>query len=485
MTRPNIVWLVADHFAWHNHRQYLNLPNYDRIASEGVAFDRAYAVTPQCQPARGAMLTGKYPHRSGMVLNDGKSGTKREFDANDQLISAPLLDAGYRCGYFGKWHCGRETRASDFGFEGWSLPGYGHPYLSKAYADYLSDQGLPAPRVEIDCDLGNSDNGGRTFDLTQHGWGPFAAGGRFLTPIETHEAFFVAHLAKRWLEGLSGDAPFFLRVDVWGPHHPYHSAGRFAGSVAPEDIAEYPSFRQTYEDLPLTYESCRRRWNRGPDVRDWSKWQVLMARCYEQAMLVDAAFGLVLDTLEQRGLLDDSLVIMNADHGDLTGTHGNMFNKDSLMVEEVLRIPLAIRPPAGTVGGTQTDALVSNLDLPATVLDAAQLSTAAMDGASLLPLALGQTVPWRTQLMCEHHGGFRLEHVQRCLISERYKYVAHLEDYDELYDLVDDPYEMHNLFRDPAARDQLSAARRDLAEIMRRTQDNSESATQLLAQLAS
>lgn len=428
-------------------------------------------------------MTGQYPHRSGMVLNDGKSGTKREFDDGDRLISAALLDAGYRCGYFGKWHCGRETVAGDFGFEGWSLPGYGHPYRSEAYADYLKEEGLPAPRVEIDCDLGDPSNVGRVFDLTEHGWGPFAAGGRFQTPLETHEAFFVAHLARRWLEGLTTDAPFFLRVDVWGPHHPYHSAGCFAGAINPNKIPEFPSFRQTYEDLPLTYEDCRRRWDRGPDIRDWSKWQVLMARCYEQTMLVDAAFGLVLDALEEQGRLDDTLIIMNADHGDLTGTHGNLFNKDSLMVEEVLRIPMAMRCPGKATTGMKSDALVSNLDLPATVLDAAQIPNTGMDGSSLLPLVGATDVPWREHIMCEHHGGFRLEHFQRCLVGERYKYIAHLEDFDELYDLIDDPYEMHNLFRDPSYQELLVESRKRLADIMRRMEDESESSVKLLNQM--
>lgn len=483
----NIVWLLADHFMWHGHRKYLDLPNMQRVAARGVSFDRAYAVTPQCQPARGAMLTGMFPHRSGMILNNGASGTKAELDDGDPLITDVLLQNGYRCGYFGKWHTGQERIPKDFGLEGWSLHGYGYPYKSERYSAYLAENNLPAPRVRIDRDVENPANEGREFDLMQtpKGWGPFAAGGRLTTPIETHEAFFIADMATKWLEDLEEDRPFFLRMDTWGPHHPYHSAGDFVGKVSPESITEHPSYRQTYENLPLTYEACRRKWSTPDERRDWSYWQPLLARAYEQAMVVDAAFGRVLDALEKLGRLENTMVIVTADHGDLTGSHGDLFNKDSLMVEEVLRIPLCMHVPGQVAGGIRTDALVSTLDLPATVLDAAGLSSDGRDGVSLLPFASGKTPPgFRQDLFCEHHGGFRLEHFQRCIIEKRFKYIAHLDDYDELFDLSEDPYETQNLINDPASAPTLARLRARLATRMHETNDNCPSAIALCSQVS-
>ena len=481
--RPNIVWMLADHFPFVHHQANYRLDLYDRLSAEGVAFEQAYAVCPQCQPARASMLTGLYPHRHGMLVNDGKSGVRSDFSETDRLISAPLRQAGYACGYFGKWHCGLSTLASDFGFEGWSQFRYGNPYTSAEYRAYLDETGLPAPRVTIDRDFKAPENEGKTFDLLQAGWGPFAAAGHFLSPIETHEAFFVAHLARRWLAGQIGRQPFFLRVDPWGPHHPYHSAGRFVDAIDPDAIPETPNFRRAYDDLPLTFEDCRRRWRRGDDVRDWSYWSVPLARAYEQAMVVDAAFATVVAMLEAEGILEDTLIVMNADHGDLIASHGNLFNKDSLMVEETMRVPMVVRWPGAAANGTSSDALVSNMDLTATVLDAAGASMGDIDSVSLRPILDGSRRGLRDELVCQHHGAFKIEFFQRLLRHGSLKYVAHLNDYDELYDLEADPYELNNLAHDPDSGPVLGEMRTRLIVAMDRLGDDSPDSTELIRQL--
>jgi arylsulfatase A-like enzyme len=483
MQSMNVVWLLADHFAYAHHHGNYSLPTFDRLAAEGVAFDRAYAVCPQCQPARASMLTGLYPHRHGMLVNDGKSGAKSDFGADDQLISAPLREAGYTCGYFGKWHCGLSTLPSDFDFEGWSEFRYGSPYASDAYAEYLRAKGLPGPQVVIDKDFVDPANEGETFDLLGNGWGPFSASGRLLGPIETHEAFFVASMANDWLTETVGEKPFFLRVDPWGPHHPYHSAGEFVGAIDPDCIPETPNFHRTYEGMPLTFENCRRRWNRGEDIRDWSEWKTPLARAYEQAMVVDAAFGTVVDHLEALGLLDNTLIIMNADHGDAIAAHGTMFNKDSLMIEETMRVPMVVRWPGMASNGARCDALVTNLDLPATVVDAAGVETWEMDGQSLRPALEDVETPLRDDLLCQHHGAFRIEMFQRMLRHEDLKYVAHLNDFDELYDLGDDPFEINNLARNPEHRAALQDMRTRLIDLMQSLQDDSPDSRALIAEI--
>ncbi len=484
MKRPNIVWLVADHLAFSHHREHLNLPTYDRLCAEGVAFEQAYSVCPQCGPARASMLTGQYPHHHGMLVNDGASGVRRDFEPDARLFSHRLAEAGYSNGYFGKWHCGIERTAQDYGFEGFSMPGYGLPYRSETYHHYLEELGLPEPQMQVDWALGDPEQVGKTFTIGPNGRGPFVSAGHFVTPPETHEAKFVAHLAAEWLRHRADAAtPFCLRVDVWGPHHPYHSADPFVDNVNPDSIPEYPSYRQTYEGLPLTYESCRRRWTSEAEPRPWAFWQPALARCYEQVMLVDAAFGDVLDTLDEMGLAEDTLVIMTADHGDLIASHGDLFNKDCLMVEETTRIPMALRWPKGIAAGSTSQALVSNLDLVPTVLAAAGADQQNLDGQSLLDLARDPHQPGRDSLMCEHHGGFRLEHFQRMLRWQNYKYVAHLDDYDELYDLSEDPYELNNLVWDPGHGDVLHEVRGHLLNQMRSYQDNARDARRLIAEI--
>ena len=150
--RPNIVWLLADHQAFQHHIRLdaprPAIPTHDRIAAEGIRFTRADAVCPLCTPARASMLTGVYPHKHGMIMNNGDLGSRVEFDPDAKLFSHFLRRAGYRCGYFGKWHCGNQRGPMDYEFEGWSMPGYGYPYHSEDYAAYLAEKGLPQAEAE-------------------------------------------------------------------------------------------------------------------------------------------------------------------------------------------------------------------------------------------------------------------------------------------------------------------------------------------------
>lgn len=235
--------------------------------------------------------------------------------------------------------------------------------------------------------------------------------------------------------------------------------------------------------MTLTFENCRRRWNQAEDVRDWSAWTVPLARAYEQAMVVDAAFGTVVDHLEALGLLDDTLIILNADHGDAIAAHGNMFNKDSLMIEETMRVPMVVRWPGMASNGARSDALVSNMDLPATVMDAADVETWDMDGKSLRPTLEDVGAPLRDDLLCQHHGAFRVEMFQRMLLHGDFKYVAHLNDYDELYDLNEDPYELRNLAGDDRHAAVLVEMRSRLVRRMQDIQDNSADALALIREI--
>jgi len=205
LSKPNIVWLLTDHHIFKHHRDLPGpspeIPVYDRICREGVEFRQANAVCPLCQPARASLLTGQYPHRHGMVMNDGHCGSRHDFDPDTRLFSTPLREAGYRVGYFGKWHCGDQRLAADYGFEGWSLPDYGHPYAAPEYATYLEELGLPFATVDVEHHMNKPEF--RTKGVPLKNEEPFRlmpAGGVLTTPLETHEAYFVNHMASRWIE---------------------------------------------------------------------------------------------------------------------------------------------------------------------------------------------------------------------------------------------------------------------------------------------
>ena len=488
--RPNIVWLLTDHHAFQHHVGLgPGLPAmvaYRRVAAQGVEFTRAQAVCPLCTPARASMLTGVYPHRHEMVMNNGDCGSRLDFEPDARLFSHALGEAGYRCGYFGKWHVGEVRGPWDYGFEGWSMLGYGHPYHDEAYAAYLDERGLAQAEVEVEWHFAHADRCGR-YRLSEepNEYHHMESAGVLTTPVETHEAFFVSHLACRWLEERARDGePFCLRADVWGPHQPYFVGAPFANTVDPRSIPEYPSFGHDLADRPVLHQRFRDWRHKAATVgHTWEAWQPVVARCYEHVAQVDAALGRVLDALDRLGLADDTLVLYTADHGDVVGAQGGVFDKDSLMVEETMRIPLALRWPGVIDPGRATDALASNMDLVPTVLEAAGAAMPPADGASLLPVARDPSVPWRDDLMCQHHGHGHPA-FQRLLLWDRYKHVAHLDDRDELYDLAADPHELHNRIDDPALAGVLAQMRDRLARQMAACDDDGDDARKLLGQMA-
>jgi arylsulfatase A-like enzyme len=508
MQHPNIVWLNSDHFAYAHHielnRALIRTPTFDRLCAEGVRFDNAYTVCPLCTPARASLVTGQYPHGHGILNNDGKFGSRQAFLPDAPIYSRDLRDVGYRSALIGKWHAvgGGAGTAQDHGFEGWTAPGYGDPYSSQRYRDYLRERGLPIdPMVDIEWHIRDASRLGRTRLETTGGKASgvayHATAGVIEGPKEVHEAYFVTHLANQYLEERSRDGePFCLRVDPWGPHQPYYVAAPFAGTVDPDDIAPYPSFTHTLEDRPAHHRDFRAQITKGALPVTWDDWRPVVARCYEHIALVDDALGTVLETLDRLGMADNTIVMYSADHGDILASHGGLFDKGWLMVEETMRIPLAIRSPGYTAGhavrGRQSPALVSNLDIVATVRDAAGVIVPRGDGVSLLPLLTEpdlENPAWREDLMLESHGHYGRNLLQRMLRWKNWKYVAHLDesgDHDELYDLDADPYELRNRIReaqDPTVRAAFAELQQRLVAQMIRFKDDSPDALRLIAHL--
>ena len=481
-TKPNIVFLLNDHQAYYRHGwdtgPKVRRPQFDRLAAEGIGFHRAYTACPLCGPARRTMLTGLFPHNHGEIKND----SNHPYDRPVYLDA--LAAGGYRNYYYGKWHAGAGT-AMDHHCQGFNYPSYNNPYTKPEYERYLAERGLPQPQVRIE-QMFWAIEGVRRGDLYRQRarWCNEHACGILTTPKETHEAFFLANLACDKLRELAADGDgraFSLRVDFWGPHQPYFPTREYADMYDPRAIPEYGNFRDDLTTKPEIYrlETSDGLQDSGriilPSPKPWGEWQEVLARSYAQTTLVDDAGGLVLDTLDELGLADNTLVIWTTDHGDALACHGGHFDKASYMPEEMIRVPLAVRFPGRIPAGRQSDALVSNIDVAPTMLDAAGLAFADdVDGESLLPLCEGRGGAWRDDLMCETYGHHQ-DHVGRVVLTDRFKYVANRGDMDELYDLTEDPYEMTNRIDEAAYGEVLADMQRRLAA-WQRTRGDPETA---------
>lgn len=476
--RPNIVYILNDHQAYYRHGwdggPKVQRPSFDRFGEQGVIFDRAYTACPLCGPARRTMLTGLFPHNHLEIKND----TEHPYDR--ELYLDVLAQGGYRNYYYGKWHAGPGT-ALDHHCEGFNYPSYNNPYTKPEYKEYLAKKGLPEPEIQIERSFweGRGIEEGRRYRQDK-AWCNEHAVGIMTTPDETHEAFFLAHLATERLKEIKAsgsDEPFSLRVDFWGPHQPYFPTKRFAEMYNPEGIPEYGNFRDDLHDKPEIYrtEANYRIGRNGklvqPSPLPWSEWQKVLARAYAQITLMDAAGGLIVQAIDDLGFGNDTLVIWTTDHGDAVACHGGHFDKRSYMPEEMVRIPWAMRFPGRIPAGQISGRLISNIDLAPTILEAAGLSfEEPVDGRSLLPLASGEASDWREDLMSETHGHGE-DHIGRLLVTDRFKYVANAGQIDELYDLANDPFEMRNLIHDTKFAGVADDMRKRLAAWQEKTGD--------------
>lgn len=452
---PNILLIITDHQAFHAHDrpgEYdYKWPRYEQFASQGARFDRAYSVAPICTPARASMMTGMYPSRHGLIWNplSRQTGNLWDFRQGQLLYSNYLSEAGYRNAYVGKWHCGHEKLPVDYGIEGWSLADYGKVYMSEEYQAYADSRGFGPARALFEHAADHPEREGQTIVLHDPcDWAFMNASGILEGPAEAHEEQFVAHLAVEKLRELARtDQPWSLVASFWGPHQAYFPTEEFAALVDPWAIPEYPSFRDDLSGRPLRHFLHRDFHHVGArKYTEWSIWQEILARCYAQALQLDAAIGTILDALDESGAAENTLVIWCADHGDAVASHGGLWDKASTFTEEVARVPMAVRWPAAFAGERRVSRLVSNMDVTATMLAAGGIGVPEdMSSRSLLPLCgAGENADWPDLLVCEHNGHGE-EILQRIAMCGQYKYVAALYDGDELYDLEQDPYEMRNL----------------------------------------
>jgi arylsulfatase A-like enzyme len=275
------------------------------------------------------------------------------------------------------------------------------------------------------------------------------------------------------LEEFSQDEenPFFIRLDFDGPHPPLVVSEPYASMIDPADIAPLPNFVDPLINKPAIQHIKRKHWK--TDQMTWADWQPLLAHYYGMVSLIDAQIGRVLDRLDELGLADDTLVLFTSDHGDTMGSH-NTWNKDYTMYDEIYRIPFVARWPGKIEAGSRCDSYMHNsLDIAPTLLEAAGAQLPAdIDGQTLLPLLKGQPQERLREAFAQFHGCHMGLYSMRMLQTDRFKYVFHVNDIDELYDHDHDPHELNNVANDPAYAEDIKVLRRQMVAWLARTKDH-------------
>lgn len=439
--RPNILWIGVDQLRYDtpgcNGNTVCRTPMIDRLAREGVNFTNAYTTCPLCTPARASMLTGRFAFKHGMGTNcDLYHSLARELPDPQMLLHHRLRNIGYRCGFVGKWHIGTRQGATDHGFEGMGLPGYGDIINDAGFREYLGKAGLSYGPAKNPI-FGNPN---RKTLLAGHWDGP----------VQSTPAYYVAEYAIDLLNRMAADKkPFFIDCQFWGPHSPHLPAGEFIGRHDRNAILPWINFQDDLQGKPVSIRRFRESFYRALP-QDWSGWREIVGLYYDYTSMIDAQIGRILDRLDSLGLAGKTIVIFESDHGDMIGGHG-LFDK-GFMYEDNFRIPLIVRWPARS-GPRTCNALVYNMDIFPTLLDVLGCPDQTLDGKSFLKALEGGAIPnAREAIYLEFHGIRYLSSQRAVVTREGYKYIFNPGDFDEFYDLNKDPGELHNLINSVAHR---------------------------------
>jgi arylsulfatase A-like enzyme len=446
-SRPNIILLYSDDHAAHalsayrSHLPYaLNLPatpNLDRIAREGMLFRNAFVTNSICGPARAAVLTGQYGHLSGVLTN------RDSLHPTHTTFPKLLQQGGYQTALIGKWHL-HELPA---GFDHYEiLRGQGAYYNPVFFmpGDTVQPTGytqdiITARTVEW---LDRGRNPADPFMLMVH----FNAPHRFWDPGPTELPLYRdADLPE----------PPTLFDDGSGRAFP---ASDFEMTIAQDLVArdlklvEPPGLNeQQLADWKRWYdpenEAFRAANLRGNALVRW-KYQRYIKDYMRAVAGIDRNVGALLDQLQRRGLLDNTVIIYSSDQGFFLGDNG-WFDK-RWMYEESLRTPLLVRWPGTIKPGAVADQLVMNLDFAQTILDIAGVRAAPeMQGMSFLPILRGEKPAWRDAIYYQYfeYPGWHMVHRQYGVRDHRYKLIHFYErNRWELFDLQRDPHELRSVY---------------------------------------
>ncbi|MEA1951203.1 MAG: sulfatase-like hydrolase/transferase [Planctomycetota bacterium] len=388
--KPNLLVVFSDQQHWNAlgfRDDFFETPALDAFARESLVFENAFCTTPQCSPSRSSLLTGFYPSKTRVMGNVGNSGGN---PLAQRTIATELAAAGYRTGYFGKWHLGRMAVA----VEGWD-------------------------RHEFKIDDAN-------------------------TTVKS-----LAFLR----EPQSQERPFAIFASLNNPHDIYHFKGHrvdppgkripLPDSWAKETFEHKPPVQKQY----MLEDQGKAIWGR--PRRMWEQYR----DCYRaKTRLYDRQFGKIVAELKRQGQWENTIVVVTSDHGDSDCCNRLIF-KGPYMYEHMVRIPLMIRLPKqfggsghGTLSGLQT--IIA--DVAPTIRDCCGLDARKADGFSLAPTLTGKTPQQsRDFVVSQYYGKQRWVNPIRMIRTADFKFNRYIRHGDELYDLKNDPGELVNLAADP------------------------------------
>lgn len=452
VSKPNLVFIFADQMRGDCIGAVGGealTPNLDRIADQGILFNRCMSNSPLCVPARTCLMTGQLVRENGIWSN--RSGA----DPMGPSHVRNIRDAGYMTAVIGKTHLWRHGAGGKAGVH---VKDMEHVLHQWGFSDCL-ELNDPIETAWMDCHY--------TDHLASNGWldmhrkfirawfaemrsGNMTPWGQEPSPVPLgeDEDSFIGRKAVEWIERYDDSKPFYLQIQFTGPHDPYDGPTPYRDMYAIDELD--PGELELEEPPSRGLERFR---NRSPSVVRATRFQRQRWRAwyYANVTLIDEWIGHVVSALEREGHLDNTWIIFNSDHGEMLGDHG--LQGKAVFYEKAMHVPCLIRPPR-YVQSLKSNALVEQIDLPATMLDLTGASPLASSlGKSLLPYlgydatdaALHQG---KSAVLSELFG-------QTAITTDRFTLSMRIEDQrlDLLFDRNEDAGETRNVVDQPEYQD--------------------------------
>jgi arylsulfatase A-like enzyme len=489
--RPNVIVIMTDQqkaTASHLYgNTFCQTPSMARLAEEGVLFRHAFTPHPLCVPARVSLWTAMYPHQHGARRNETwmPAGIPHAF----QLWA----EAGYRTGLIGKNHC--FERPEDLAlFDVWCEISHGG--LPKAAGGTSGPQtkGMSWFRPREGIDAAHALRHAQTWN------NPRFAYSTSDFPLEDYSTGLIAGQTVRFLERYRNE-PFALWVSFPDPHTPW-VAPRCYADMYPRDAIDLPPWNEHEFDVRASERGAAPERNRVLyrmlSIADDPLEDVygLLGVYHGMVRFIDDGLGQILDALASLGLREKTIVLFASDHGDFMGEHA-MQRKGGVFYDCLTRIPMILSWPGQVAAGQVEEGMVNLIDVVPTLLQLQGLDVPpSMRGD---PLPTVTAAPPREAAFSEYGAGgppFRISDLEALPEREGWRAIRHslrwreaegrrkmvrtrewkyvhdpMGDLDELYDLVDDPWELHNVAAGPAYRDVLAEMRMRLLDWSIETED--------------